>query len=177
MADGKRRFFVGLYDLPKVPDAWRQAKDAGIDLVHVAPDEEAFGHAREHGLRTWVSLGSISAKNRAADEARIRAVVKRFRKDPALLFWETEDEPAFVWKSRSARIPPEQIISTHDFVRRLDPAHPLYLNHAPVNLESTLERYNPGAEIVAADIYPVVPRGIREMYGLWEDGQQGDLLN
>lgn len=177
MADGRRRFFVGLYDLPKVPDAWREAKAAGINLVHVAPDAEAFGRAREHGLRAWVSLGSIAAKSRAADEARIRSVVERFRKDPALLFWETEDEAAFVWKSRAARVSPEQIIATHDFVRRLDPWRPIYLNHAPVNLESTLRRYDPGAEIVAADIYPVIPRGIREMYALWEDGQQGDLLN
>jgi hypothetical protein len=101
--------------------------------------------------------------------------VQQFRNDPALLFWETEDEPAFVPKKREARISPAQIIETHDFVKSIDPAHPLYLNHAPVNLESTLRRYNPGAEIVATDIYPVIPRGIRELYALWPDGQQGDL--
>jgi hypothetical protein len=102
-------------------------------------------------------------------------VVQDFRNDPALLFWETEDEPAFVPKSRNARISPEQIIRTHDFVRRLDQTHPLYLNHAPVNLESTLRKYNAGAEILAVDIYPVIPHGIRELYALSPDGQQGDL--
>jgi hypothetical protein len=97
--------------------------------------------------------------------------------EPALLFWETEDEPTFVWKKAEARIPPADIIETYRFVKGLDPAHPLYLNHSPTNLVSTLQSYNAGADIVATDIYPVVPPGIRESYALWPDGQQGDLLN
>jgi hypothetical protein len=168
---------LGLYDLPKVTDAWREAREAGFNLVHIAPSPENFERAREHNLCTWVGLGSISEKNHAADESRIRGIVERFRHDPALLFWETEDEPAFTWKSINPRVPPEQIIATHDFVRGIDPSHPLYLNHAPVNLESTLRKYNRGAEIIATDIYPVIPHGIREMYALWPTGRQGDLVN
>ena len=173
----RRQFVLGLYDLPKVADPWREAREAGCNLVHAAPSPENFNRAREHDLHTWVGLGSISAQNRAADESRIRGIVEQFRHDPALLFWETEDEPAFTWKSRRPRVSPEQIIATHDFVRSIDPAHPLYLNHAPVNLESTLRKYNAGAEIIATDIYPVIPYGIRDMYALWPTGRQGDLLN
>ena len=175
--DGKRQFVLGLYALPKSPHAWEQARAAGFNLLRVRASSDDFALARKHGLRAWVSVGSISAAKRASDQARIRQVVEQFRNDPALLFWETEDEPAFVWKSRKARIPPEQIIETHDFVKALDPVHPLYLNHAPTNLESTLRKYNPGAEILATDIYPVIPHGIREQYALWPDGQQGDLLD
>jgi hypothetical protein len=174
---GRRPFVLGLYNLPKVADPWGEAQEAGCKLVHVAPSAQDFDRAREHHLRTWVSLGSISEKNRAADESRIREIVEQFRHDPALLFWETEDEPAYVWKSLKPRVSPEQIIATHDFVRGIDPAHPLYLNHAPVNLESTLRKYNAGAEIIATDIYPVIPYGIREMYALWPTGRQGDFLN
>jgi len=174
---GRRQFVLGLYDFPKVADPWREAREAGCNLVHVAPSPENFDRAREHDLHTWVGLGSISEKNRAADESRIRGIVEQFRHDPALLFWETEDEPAFVWKSRKPRVSPEQIIATHDFVRSIDPVHPLYLNHAPVNLKSTLRKYNAGAEIIATDIYPVIPHGIRDMYALWPTGRQGDLLN
>ena len=174
---GKRRFVLGLYDLPKVPEPWKAARAAGFDLVHARPSAEDFAHAREAGLQTWITVGSIGEKNRAADEQRIRSIVERFRGDPALWFWETEDEPAYVWKSLAPRVPARQIVDTHDFVKRLDPAHPLYLNHAPANLESTLRQYNDGAEIVATDIYPVIPHGIREQYALWPDGQQGDLLN
>jgi hypothetical protein len=174
---GKRQFVLGLYDLPKVAEPWKEARAAGFDVVHVKASEQEFTRAREAGLRTWVSLGSIGEKNRVPDEERIQGIVKQFRDDPALLFWETEDEPAYVWKSAAARVAPRQIVETHDLVKALDGAHPLYLNHAPVNLESTLRKYNGGAEIIATDIYPVIPHGIREQYALWPDGQQGDLLN
>ena len=174
---GKRQFVLGLYDLPKTPEPWKEAREAGFHLIHVGTSAEDFAQAREQGLRTWVSLGSISQKNRTADEERIRRTVYQFRRDPSLLFWETADEPAFVWKGAGPRISPQQIIETHNFVKALDPSHPLYLNHAPVNLESTLRKYNGGAEIIATDIYPVIPHGIRELYALWPDGQQGDLLN
>ena len=177
VAGGKRRFWLGLYQLPKVEEPWKEARAAGFDLVHVHPSAQDIVHAREAGLRTWVSLGSINEKNRGADEQRIRRIVEQFRADPALLFWETEDEPAYVWKSPEPRVSPRQIVDTHDFVKILDPTHPLYLNHAPANLESTLRQYNAGAEIIATDIYPVIPHGIREQYALWPDGQHGDLLN
>jgi hypothetical protein len=92
--------------------------------------------------------------------------------------WETEDEPTFVWKEPARlRTAPAQINDTAAFIRRFDSAHPLYLNHSPTNLVPTLQAYNPAADIVATDIYPVIPRGIRELYALWPDGRQGDLLN
>jgi hypothetical protein len=174
---GKRRFVLGLYDLPKVPQPWKEAGAAGFDLIHARASTQDFVHAREAGLHTWVTVGSITEQNRAADEQRIRSVVEQFRGEPALWFWETEDEPAYVWKSPAPRVSPRQIVDTHDFVKALDPAHPLYLNHAPANLEGTLRQYNAGAEIIATDIYPVIPPGIRQEYALWPDGQHGDLLN
>ncbi|MGB9605549.1 MAG: hypothetical protein ACPL88_06685, partial [Bryobacteraceae bacterium] len=131
-----------------------------------------------HGLYGWIALGSIRPDRAAADEERIRKVVEAARGDPALLFWETEDEPTFVWKKPGElRVPPEQLVRTRRFVETLDASHPFYLNHAPTNLESTLCRYNEAADIVATDIYPVIPAGIRELYALWPDGRQGDLLN
>src|SRR5579872_1588543 len=177
VVNGRREFVLGLYELPQVRDPWREIHAAGFNLAHVSPSRDDFARAHDHGLRCWVTLGSISPEKRAADEERIRRVVEEFRKDPALLFWETEDEPAFVSKQKGPRIPPDRIIATYEFVKRIDPVHPFYLNHAPVNLESTLREYNPGADILATDIYPVIPRGIRELYALWPDGQQGDLLN
>jgi hypothetical protein len=174
---GKRRFVLGLYDPPKLPEPWKEARAAGFDLVHVRPSADDFAHARDAGLLTWISLGSIAERNRAAGEERIRRIVTQFCGEPSLLFWETEDEPAYVWKSLAPRVSARQIIATHDFVKALDPAHPFYLNHAPTNLESTLRQYNPGAEIIATDIYPVIPHGIREQYALWPDGRHGDLLN
>lgn len=172
-----REFVLGLYDLPKSDRPWDDAREAGFDLVHVRPKPEDFDLCRQHGLRAWVSLGSITPEKREQDERRIRSIVERFRSNPVLYCWETEDEPAFVWKGRGPRIQPERLLATAGFIRALDSRHPLYLNHAPVNLETTLRRYNAACDIVATDIYPVVPAGIGEMYALWPDGQQGDRLN
>jgi hypothetical protein len=173
---GRRRFWLGLYQLPRIPDAWRAAADAGFHVVRVSPAE--LPEARRHGLYGWIALGSIRPGREAEDEARIRKIVEQAKHDPALLFWETEDEPTFVWKKPGElRIPPEQLIRTRRFVEKLDREHPFYLNHSPTNLESTLRKYNEAADIVATDIYPVIPHGIRELYALWPDGRQGDLLN
>lgn len=173
---GLRTFILGLYQLPRVPDAWREVARAGFNLVRLNPPE--LTRARENGLLGWVALGSIRRGREAEDEARIRKVVEACRDDPALLFWETEDEPTFVWKKPGElRVPPDEIIRTRRFVARLDPGRPFYLNHSPTNLEATLRLYNDGAEILATDIYPVIPRGIRELYALWPDGRHGDLLN
>ncbi|MBI3666335.1 MAG: hypothetical protein HY236_08945 [Acidobacteria bacterium] len=175
--DGRREFILGLYQLPRTASPWKEAKEAGFNLVNVQAKAEDFAQAAAHNLHAWVGLGSLSPKKRSADEERIRKIVTAFRNEPALLLWETEDEPSYIWKKTEPRVPPEDIIATYSFVKSLDPAHLLYLNHAPTNLESTLERYNPGADIVATDIYPVAPPGIREMYALWPDGRQGDFLN
>ena len=145
--------------------------------MHLPANAADFIKAREHDLYGWTSLGSISPRNRAESEARIHKTVMALKDEPALLFWETEDEPTFVWKKTEARIPPADIIEAYRFVKRLDPDHPFYQNHSPTNLVSTLQSYNAGADIVATDIYPVIPPGIRELYALWPDGQQGDLLN
>ena len=175
--NGQREFMLGLYMLPNTPEPWREAREAGFNLVHLRPDAADFAKARDHQLYGWTSLGSISPRNRTAAESRIRQTVTALKDEPALLFWETEDEPTFVWKKNEARIPPADIIETYRLVKQLDPVHLLYLNHSPTNLVSTLQTYNDGADIVATDVYPVIPRGIRELFALWPDGQQGDLLN
>jgi hypothetical protein len=177
VVNGQREFILGLYSLPNAPSPWQETREAGFNLVHLSPTNADFAQAREHGLYAWTSLGSISPRNRAEAGERIRKTVTALKSEPALLFWETEDEPTFVWKKPEPRIPSADIIETCRFVKNLDPVHPLYLNHSPTNLVSTLQSYNAGADIVATDIYPVIPPGIRESYALWPDGQQGDLLN
>jgi hypothetical protein len=40
-----------------------------------------------------------------------------------------------------------------------------------------MQKYNPSQDVVAVDVYPVIPHGIKPTYALWPDGLQGDLLN
>ncbi len=175
---GKREFIFGLYQVPKHDSALKEAADAGFNLINRSATRAAYDEAHALGLRGWSALGSIAPANRAEGENRIRKTIETLRDHPALLFWETEDEPTFVWKEpMKQRVSAEQINETAAFIRRIDPTHPLYLNHSPTNLVATLQAYNPGADIVATDIYPIIPHGIREMYALWPDGRQGDFLN
>lgn len=177
LVDGKRTFAVGSYYLPNGPQGWERARDAGFQFIHTAAKKEELDKAQALGMRTWLTVGSIKPASRAADEARIRKIVAEFKDHPALLFWETEDEPSYIWQKTEARIPPEVIHETYRFLKELDPAHGVYLNHAPTNLVSTLRKYNPGGDFLATDIYPVIPHGIRLSYALWDDGRQGDFLN
>lgn len=172
--DGQRTFMLGLYDFAKVPDPWKDARDAGFNLIHVKPAAANLQMARQHGFYAWTGVGALNGKN----EAAIRNTVETLRAEPALILWETEDEPAFVWnKPTEIRTPPERIIATRKLVQSLDPNRLFYLNHSPTHLVSTLRRYNGGTDAVATDVYPVIPRGIRNQYALWPDGQQGDFLN
>ncbi len=176
---GRRSFVLGLYQLPKREAALREASGAGFNLIHRNPDTAAYDEAWALGMKGWSSLGSLpegAGAARAEGEKRIRGTIELLRGHPGLLFWETEDEPTFVWKSPDkVRVSSERILDTARFIRRHDPLHPLYLNHSPTHLVSTLREYNLGADIVATDVYPVIAEGTREMYALWPDGKQGDL--
>lgn len=174
---GKRQFVLGSYQLPNVTNPWQQLQGAGFNLLKVLPEQKNLDRAREYGLHTWITLGSIPSRDRIKSEERIRRIVMAFKDHPSLLSWETEDEPRFVWKNTGPRVPAADIIATCRFVKGIDPVHLFYLNHAPTNLVPTLQKYNAGADIIATDIYPVIPHGIREHYALWPDGEQGDLLN
>lgn len=175
---GKREFVLGLYQVPKGEGALREASAAGFNLINRSATRAAYDEAHALGLWGWSALGSLPPTNRAEAERRMRQTIEALRDHPALLFWETEDEPTFVWKEPTKlRTPATQLNDTATFIRKLDAAHPLYLNQAPTHLVSTLQAYNPAADIVATDIYPVIPHGIRELFALWPDGRQGDLLN
>jgi hypothetical protein len=66
---------------------------------------------------------------------------------------------------------------TYSLIKSIDQLNYVYTNHAPVNLVSTLRKYNHSTDIVACDVYPVIPDGIIPSYALFPDGLQGDLLN
>ncbi len=173
----QRTFVIGSYHIPKSEHPFRELAEAGFNLVHVSADSVQLARAKKAGLRVWISLGKIDPADSAQSRSRIRKIVETFRQSPALLYWETVDEPAWTWKKAVPRVPPQPLVATYHFVKSLDSGHLLYLNHAPANLVATLQRYNPATDIVACDIYPVIPHGIREQYALNPDGRQGDLLN
>ena len=175
--NGKRTFVLGLYQKPNGRDAFGVMSRQGYNLVSLPADGRLLDSANVAGLKGWVTLGTIDSTQRVKSWTLVRQKIEQLKSNPALLAWEIEDEPSFSWNSSQLRIVPKLMIETHDSIRKADKVHPIYLNHAPVNLVETLKRYNDSNDITACDIYPVIPSGIKPMYALNADGFQGDLSN
>ncbi len=173
----QRIFFVGTYHLPKSENPYEELSKAGYNLARTSAKQEEMDAAAQNNLYVWTSIGSINPENPIKSSQRLKSIVNQFKNHPALLFWEMEDEPAFTWNSAKPRIKPEPLIQSYNIIKQEDPEHLLYMNHGPVNLVATLQKYNPATDVVACDIYPVVPYGIKVTYALFPDGLQGDLLN
>ena len=174
--NGKRTFIIGSYYLPKTVAPFKELSVNGYNYIHVNADQQQLDSAQSNGLRTWLSTGSVK-NNDPKDIERITELVTKFKHHPSLLFWEMEDEPAFTWNSAEPRIKPEPLLETYQLIKQNDPEHLVITNHGPVNLISTLQKYNPSTDVLACDIYPVIPAGIKPDYALHPDGLQGDLLN
>jgi hypothetical protein len=177
VADGDETFLIGSYHLPKVENPYQVLAENGYNLVHLAAEQQALDAAGRYGLKGWLTTGCITEENRDKDRKRISDMVRGMKNHPAFLCWEIVDEPAFTWNSAEQRKPAELVIETYELIKHEDPDHLVYTNHGPVNLVSTLQKYNPGTDIIACDVYPVIPHGIKPSYALFPDGLQGDLLN
>jgi hypothetical protein len=177
LINGKRTFIIGTYHLPKSENPYRELKEAGFNYLRVSAKKEQLDVALKNELWAWITVGSINPKKVNESSKRIIENVRKFKDHPALLCWETVDEPAFTWNSAELRVKPEPLIQTYNLIKEEDNEHLVYMNHAPVNLVSTMQKYNPGNDIVACDVYPVIPHGIRPSYAIFPDGLQGDLLN
>lgn len=174
---GKRTFLLGLYQKPNIPDAYNFMAAQGFNLVNLPADTRMLDSAKTAGLLGWVTLGTIDTNQREKSWNQIHSNIEKLKSHLALFAWELADEPAWTWNSNKQRLSPELMEETHDSVKKQDPLHPIYLNHAPVNLAETMKRYNASTDITACDIYPVIPVGIKPMFALNPDGLQGDLPN
>ena len=181
--DGKRTLIIGTYystskDAQQTrEESLKELADAGFNLVLSNGKGEDLDAINAAGLMAWVPVGTLDLNHVEESAAKLRAAVEAVRNHPAVAFLETVDEPAWTWKKAEARVPAEALVKAYPIIKELDPHHLLYTNHAPTNLVETLQQYNAGTDIVAVDIYPVNPGGLREQYALFEDGYQGDLNN
>jgi hypothetical protein len=173
-------FVIGAYDLPSGMTL-REGKAMGFNLVRAPAKKEFWDEAHEPGLFVWHSFGvrlDFASETNADKKASIKSTIETFSAHPSLLFWESVDEPAWTDKNPAkARTMPEGLVEGYRYLKSLDANHPVYLNHAPRNMVETLRRYNDACDIVCADIYPIVPRGMRTTYAITPDGRHGDLPN
>ncbi|MBI3947128.1 MAG: carbohydrate binding family 9 domain-containing protein [Armatimonadetes bacterium] len=157
---GNRFFPLGLYRYGRgTPSdkALSEIRLAGFNLLQVPPGHDAsetralLDRARAYGLQAWVPLGEAAAvgSGDTAAEERLRELVRPLAAHPALLCWESLDEPA--WVGRKAA----DLERGYHLLRALDPAHPVWTNHAPRNAVDELALFNRATDIAGADVYPV----------------------
>jgi hypothetical protein len=183
VVDGERRFVLGGYSVlrdakaAEYEAAMQDCAKAGFNLVYVSGSKrrEKAEAAVANGLMTWVSVGAPE------DEYyflyRFRERVRRIADTPGLAVVETVDEPAWTLRKPDHRVPPIEIIRAYSIIKEILPDRLVYTNHAPTNLVSTLQAFTPGTDIVAVDVYPVIPRGLVLPEVMFADGLQGDLNN
>lgn len=180
LLDGKRFFPLGLYSKPQGADPYGQMAQAGFNLVRAGVEPAELDAAARAGIYCWIPLGGVLdlSSDREAREAKIREAVAGVKDHPALLMYESVDEPAWTWKDPGkAPVAPEGLALGYRLLKELDPNHPVTLNHAPRNTVATLRKYNAACDALSVDIYPIIPPDILHIYGLTADRRHGDLLN
>lgn len=180
--NGERTFIIGTYyagsryTAPNPGQAeYDELASAGFNLVH--GDANSLDMIKTAGLMAWTNAGTLNLDKPEESAQGIRDAVAAVKDHPALAFLETVDEPAWTWMKAEARVPAQALVDAYPIIKSVDANHLLYTNHAPTNLVKTMRAYNDGTDIVAVDIYPVNPGGLKFSYAFFEDGYQGDLNN
>ncbi len=174
--DGVRTFIIGSYHHPKTKNPFKELSSNGYNYVHASPEKAILDSAAKYNLMTWVTTSIVNDKVKS-DTTRIVELVNNLKNHSSLLFWEISDEPAFNWNNPEPRITHEKMLEAYKLIKSHDQKHLVFTNHGPVNLISTLQKYNSSTDIVGVDVYPVIPHGITPSYAIYPDGLQGDLLN
>ena len=179
-ADGKPFFTIGAYAFPK-DMTYEEGKAMGFNLVGISSATSDWNAASQAGLKVWHSFGSdfdFDAGSIEEKKTNIQKIVHQFSTHPALLFWESMDEPAWTDGNPAlARASAQSLAKGYQYLNSLDTNHPVYLNHAPRNTADTLRAYNSGCDIVCVDVYPIIPPGMKPMYAITPEGRHGDLPN
>ena len=180
--EGQRTFIIGTYHAGNVHTepvptlkTYQDLAAAGFNLVNASGTNLDFVH--QAGMYAWTAVGTVDASTTAA---QLTGRINALKAHPALAIYEQFDEPAWTWIGTPGTTPgaqratAEQFKAGYDAIRAADPDKLVYTNHAPTNLVKTLQAYNTGTDIVATDIYPVNPGGLKFSFALFEDGHQGD---
>lgn len=182
IVDGEPFFPIGIYYLPKSEKPYAELAEAGFNLVRCKLSKEELDAAHAQGLKAWISLGNrldiLSEPEKRKQD--IKTQVNRSKSHPALMAWESVDEPAWTWKEPAkARVSAESLVAGHAYLKEIDSEHILWINHAPRNTYKTLQKFSVHADVVACDIYPVIPEDINadKTYAIMPNGKQGDLAN
>jgi len=109
---------------------------------------------------------------------QLKELIEYVRFHKAMLCYEQRNEPAWNFGDFSRyKSAPEGLLEGSNFIRELDPDHPIRIGHGNCNLISTLKRYNEAVDIVGCNPYIVNPPGLRVNVSSRFDGKAVDSPN
>ena len=172
--DGQKIFPIG-FTMPPPPDGkTRDGKNGIAELASagatflrtggawtpetIAREQKYLDAAARYGMHCLPFLRENAAITSPHREQQLRQLILRFRNHPGLGAWKGDDEPEWTKK------PVEPLLRGREIIRELDPNHPVVLIQAPHGTVESLRQYNPTADIIGIDIYPIsYPLGIHSL--------------
>jgi len=146
-------------------NGWAEVAAAGVKMLRVYPKWDAAQVAQQiqdvqadliaaanRGLRLWVGLYNVA--DDLSKQALLEQIVVGLKDSPGLGAWKGADEPLH------GNVASPGLVAAYDFVRSLDPNHPLVLIQAPQArtgplTASLLRPYAAAGDIHGVDIYPI----------------------
>jgi len=178
--DGKPFFPLGLYSSGSAPPrgfSLAEIAGAGFNLVTTHADPAALDDLMRHGLKAIVYLGP-SLDSGEPGLAKVRTAVEKLRHHPAMLVWESINEPSWTYRDYTKnRFSAEGLTRGHEYLKSLDPAHLLLATHAPHQLIKTITAFTSGVDALSTAYYPIIHPQLPGTYGRDKYGWHGDYPN
>lgn len=174
--NGARTFILGLYENPADDAVLDEVARAGFNLIRADGDLATLDRLQQHGLYGWIPVGGTMelGPDSGTREKDLADVAARCRTHPALVAWEGPDESLWMcWVNifrrggsvgemtrlfrDNADALAAGLTAGYRKLKEADPGHPVWLNHAAGNSQEYLAEFGLAADIVGADIYPLMP--------------------
>jgi hypothetical protein len=178
---------------PSGSDAWSEVASVGVDMLRYYPTwpskqpdldkaieqmKETLAAAAAHSLRLWIGLHPAGNKLDEESTQVLGTIVGSLKDEPGVGAWKGADEP------EHGGIPATDLVPVYEYVKELDPDHPLVLIQAPVcrgGVPLTAEAiaaYTPALDITGVDIFPVsYPPGKHAARSNTEISVVGDVVS
>ena len=181
LINGEPRFIIGSYHNPNDLVELKNLAENGFNLVWCSADSDVLDMVKDAGLNAWLNTGGLIdlSKDQNKRKEQLTELVTQFKDHPALAVWEVPDEALWslgypgleflfygkqwsekqqdsILKVLSIAIPEKAqgIADGCELLRKIDPLHPIWMNHAPRNTLSQIRLFSKSADIVGCDIYP-----------------------
>ncbi len=166
--NGQKVFPIGFSPPPppdgKTPDgknAIEELAGAGANFMRTGAQQDGWNErtlqreqeyldvAARYGLFCMPYLREYAHVSSDAQAAKLRALINRFKDDPALGVWKGADEPEW------GKISVKSLLRARQIIREEDPNHPVVIIQAPRGTVESLRDYDAIGDIMGVDIYPI----------------------